>query len=215
MSTAEAVRVDYKLVYQKLKEIYEDGEGSSQNVLADYIQSRPKDFDPKNYRVRNQATLVHASASRNNSGSSVLIDEQDWKRSAYKHAVSALPDPFPSHIRGRFKPNPDIAEKFLVTYPLLAPHEDKETITAAQQMMRKKDMLDHIYSPRMVPDEREKNATIMRKQAIWERYGYTSEQWMDCKERKTWDWVNRKLKEHLRPAIDAWVAECERRGLEI
>lgn len=215
MGTAETLRVDYKWITRKLAEIYEDHDEGGQNVLADYIQSRPKDFDPKNYRVRNQATLVHASASRNSSGSSVLMDEHEWDRSAYRRAVSALPDPFPSLIRGRFKPNPDIAEKFLVTYPLLASHKDKETITAAQQMMRKKDMLDHIYSPRMVPDERHKNDTVKRKQAIWERYGYTSEQWMDCKERKTWDWVNRKLKEHLRPAIDAWVAECERRGLEI
>lgn len=205
MGAAEKLQLDYGACEKMLFWIFSAEELGGNNVLADYIQAKPKDFIPTLWR-RSKKETTHAVATRNSAGSSIPMDEIDWYKTSYVRAVSALPEPYPDMLRGRFHPNPTISEKFSVVHPVLKTYRKRETIMLA------KDMIDHIYSPKMVRDEKRNR---LRPQKVFERYGYTYDEWEDMDARKAWDRLRRRIREHMRPAIDAWVIECRKRDLEI
>lgn len=205
MSTAEAVRVDYGACESMLRFVLTATEMGSTSSLADWINTKPKDFNPSNWRkTRGQA--MHAVASRVGGVNSIPMDEIDWYKTSYVRVINSLPAPFPEQLRGRFHPNPTITEKFAIVHPVLGLYRKSEPMIVA------KDMVDHIYSPKMVRDEK---TDRLRKQKIWERYNFTYDEWENHKDRKTWDDVRRKMRQVVQPAIDAWVQECRRLDLEI
>lgn len=205
MSVAEKSRVDYGACESMLRfalSATEIGGGSS---LADWINAKPSDFVAANWR-KPKGQPTHAVATRQGGTNSIPMDEIDWYKTSYVRAINSLPAPFPDMLRGRFSENPTISEKFAVVHPVLGMYRKSEP------MMVAKDMIDHIYSPRMVRDN---DSNRLRPQKIWERYGFSYVEWENHKDRKTWDDVRRKLRQVVRPAIDAWVAECRRKDLEI
>lgn len=203
MTTAEKSKLDYGACEALLRKIFEVTELGSGSSLADWINTKSTDFDPKHWR-KPKGRVMHAVATRRGGTNSIPLDDGDWQKSMYVRAVNALPEPFPDMLRGRYHPNPTITQKFSVVHPVL------DLCRKPNTMLLAKDMLDHIYSPRMIRD-----GSTVRPQKIWERYAYTSEEWMDADARKTWDRLRRRLREHMTPAIDAWVDECRKNGLDV
>lgn len=203
MGVAEKVGTDYEHCERVLRRVLATPECGGDNPLAEIMHTgRDKSLlQGGNRRSRHE---THATETRRRGGSKALISDKDYADSAFVHAIHALPEPYPAILRGRYHPNPTMAEKFSVVHPVLGMYRKSNAMLVA------KDMIDHIYSPRMVRDEKG-----LRPQKIWERYEYTSEEWMNTDVRKAWDRLRKRVHEHVNPAIDAWVAECDRRGLVV
>ena len=207
MSTAKKLDTDYSEYLGFLRFVLSVTERGGSNGLADWINTKPKaGARNASWWGKSGEHCVHAVATRKGSGSDIPLDERDWEKAPYMHAMHALPDPYPAILRGRYSPDPTQLDKFEVVYPILRRYRTADSVRLA------KEMLDHIYCPQRVAEGR---GGETRKQKIWERFGFTSDEWMDAAERKAWNRLNSRLDELVGPAVMAWVEECRRRGLEI
>lgn len=207
MSTTESaktIKIDYSACESLLRFVFSTTEIGGASSLADWINSKPKDFDRKLW-VKPKGQATHAVATRQTGGNAIPLDEVDWFKSPFVRAVNALHEPYPEMLRGRYHPNPTITEKCAVIYPVLQMYRKTEP------MLRAKAMLDHIFDPPMVADSKGGK----RPQRIWEAYGYEHDEWQNHADRKIWDDVRQKLRSLMQPAIEAWVAECRRRDLDV
>lgn len=203
MTAADKNESDYSEYIGFLRFVFSVAEQGGGGGLADWINTKPNagSVDPRLWRAAGEH-CVHAVATRKGGGSEAPLDEVDFMKSRYVHIINELPAPFPEQIRGRCAPAPDIWQLFSIINPILDTYRENVPKARAAAMLN--------FELRRWDEVRQGP-----KPHIREVFGHSKESWPDTKERKAWDEVNRKLREVMRPAIAAWVAECRRCGLEI
>lgn len=200
-AVAKQEAIDYWGCVKRLRKAYKASEVGGDNVIADYIQAKPKDYDSRIYRTRPGRESTHATATRPSGKSVVPMNESDWFNSRLVSVAHSLPDPYPAMLRALCHENPSVAEIFSITNPLMALFRGADSIHTASNMA------NFILRPW-------NTARAGEKPKIWALYGYTSEEWMDAKERKTWDCVRRRMRQITEPAVVAWAEACREKQLE-
>tara|TARA_B100000674_G_scaffold72684_2_gene50199 strand:- start:12490 stop:13125 length:636 start_codon:yes stop_codon:yes gene_type:complete len=203
MSTVKKLDTDYSEYLGFLRFVLSVTERGGSNGLADWINTKPKaGVRNASWWGKSGEHCVHAVATRKGSGSDIPLDEVDFMKARYVQVINDLPAPFPDQIRGRCSSSPSVWQIFSIINPVLDSY--RETVPKARAAAMLNFELRGWDESRQGP-----------KPHVRELFGHSKDTWPDAKERKAWDEVNRKLRELLKPAIAAWVAECEKRGLEM
>ena len=176
------------------------------NALADWINTRPRPTSKEALlrHWRSKRDHHQATATRAKPGGGIPLDASDYEKGPYVQAIHALPYPYPAQLRGAFAESPELPEIAAIAMPVLGSYRKQGAMIRAASLLQ-------WYLRRHERPKDAKGAEI----PVWEICGLTKDDWNGSEQRKAYDRVKAKLRAEIRPAIQAWVRECQARGLEV